>query len=719
MKELGQIDNPAYLIFKSTFDLFKDIENTKLFKEISKKFGSNKLEKGLKPIFMYGGKLKFFKGEFKPAEDILRQIELQNFSKGATVPQVLEQSFTKVGKAIQFAEESGLNVSKLTRARTALGKATLGGIEKGGVVKLRAFISDTIAHELGHSFDVNLSKIINTKKKYKQELSKVVSFMGLGGSKRYQRSAVERFAEFTSLYIHTPLKARELAPEFTKLFESKLLPQNKISNLVDNLSSFFQKVDKLPNIKTPLKELDNANYLETTIRKAFPSKSYVGVAKEKPLSYVPEYIADYVNEISQPIKYGIGKKLVADFKFFKVIMNPGTHARNIVSNKVLNWWKLGMNPLDPRTIAVEAESVKEIAKGGGKYINEAKTVGYNLNTFASQEVNHLLDSPEALAWGKTLGNKWGSLKKTLGNIYQAEENQAKLAAFIFNSKYKRMGIEDAWKAAESATFNYAQVTPFIRKLRESLFGFPFITFTVKATPIAIETALKHPRRVSSFGKIKTAIENQADIKMTDRERASEPPWIKDGFYIKLPMKDKHGRSSYFDLTYIIPFGDLVSGQFVEGQIKRDTGVKESLIEAGLSKAPALNFIKEISRNQDFYGNRIWKESDSTEKQTMDLFRHFTKTYFPPLVSEQIPGGYNERGERQQRGFIGAVQKPGDELNQKRTVMQEMLRHVGAKIQPMDADIQESYQEWNQKKALETLLREQGVLKKFDINYIPK
>ena len=88
----------------------------------------------------------------------------------------------------------------------------------------------------------------------------------------------------------------------------------------------------------------------------------------------------------------------------------------------------------------------------------------------------------------------------------------------------------------------------------------------------------------------------SDIKETERERASEPPWVKDGFYIKLPMKDKYGRSIYFDLTYIIPFGDLMSGNFIERQIKRTTGVKESLAEALVSKSPALNFLKEISRN---------------------------------------------------------------------------------------------------------------------------
>ena len=41
MAKLGQIDNPAYLLFKSVFDLTKDVENAKLFKLINGRFASD------------------------------------------------------------------------------------------------------------------------------------------------------------------------------------------------------------------------------------------------------------------------------------------------------------------------------------------------------------------------------------------------------------------------------------------------------------------------------------------------------------------------------------------------------------------------------------------------------------------------------------------------------------------------------------------------------
>jgi hypothetical protein len=435
--------------------------------------------------------------------------------------------------------------------------------------------------------------------------------------------------------------------------------------------------------------------------------------------YIPENIFDYVQEISEPMKYGIGKKLMGDFKFFKVVMNPATHARNIISNQILNWWKLGMNPLDPRVFKSNATALREISKKSGKWMDEAKKIGYDIDTFAANELRHLFDLPEANAAMGKLGKNWSKVKTKLGDVYQGEENFAKLSAYIFNKTTKKLSPENAWKAAEAATFNYAQVTPFIRKMRTALFGFPFITFTTKATPLAAETMLKYPRRVSVFGKIKNSLEDLADIKETERERASEAPWVRDGFYIKLPMKDKYDRSAYFDLTYIIPFGDLMSGQFLERKVSTETGLKESLPLAAMSQAPAINLLKEIGHNQDFYGNSIWKESDDSAGQLQDLFRHMLKTYLPPLVSDQIPGGYNAKGERQQRGIIGATQTPEDEIRQKRTLQQEIMRNAGLKIQPVNVDIQEDYQEWNRKKALEMLLREKGVVKDFSSTYIPK
>ena len=504
---------------------------------------------------------------------------------------------------------------------------------------------------------------------------------------------------------------------------SKVVKLQKQIETVLSKSKTLKEIDKRSindSFRTLEKSISDLNFSKENLLESLADAKLGDLAGK----YVPNHMVEYINEVTQPSVGTLQKQLVANFKFFKVVMNPGTHARNIISNKILNYWKLGMNPLDPRTIKANLIADSEILKGGGKWIDEAKPLGYGLDTFASAEMKGLLDSQEASIMGR-IGKLWQTTKKKLGDIYQMEENQAKLSAYIFSRTTRGLEPEEAWKAAESATFNYAQVTLFVRKLRESLFGFPFITFTVKSTPVVTETMIKNPGRISVIGKIKQNIEKLADVEETERERASEPSWVKNGFYVKLPMKDSKGRSAYFDLTYILPFGDLLAGNFFETGQNMQTGLPESKITATMNKSPFIQMVTAIGKNQDFYGNSIWKKSDTSEKQLRDLMVYLGKSYLPPLAADELPGGYNDKGVRQQKGFRGALNQEEEE-NQKRTIIQEMARSVGAKIQPIDADIQETYTEWNRQKALRNLLLESGnpetgggVINDLSILYQPK
>jgi len=712
MKELGQIDNPAYLLFKSVFDLTKDVENAKLFRDTAKSFGSDVAQEGFKQL--------------PKTQRLVRtgglQAQIMSDIKGINIK--LKPAFKELKMTFKGDRKVLSQIHKAEKTMASLGKMRaeefVKFFQEGNVVSKVFPVSKTI-RGVG-KLPEHLNILGNKAKGFKTLDDLMKSDVGMELNKLYESGVLERsgFKTLESFfeYVKKPFK---LKPE--KISEVAL--RGNIQKLIKLQS----QIEKLGRKATGLKELDKRSiddafrFWEDTISKlSFKKEEYIeqlGKVKLGDLSgkYVPENIFNSIQEITAPVGKMFGEKVMGNFKFFKVVMNPATHARNIMSNQILNWWKLGMNPLDPRVIESNGIAIAEIAKKGGKWMDEAKTVGYNVNTLAANELKSILDSPEALGIGRKVGSAWNVFKNKLGDVYQGEENFAKLSAFIFNRSHKGMGIDDAWKAAESATFNYAQVTPFVRKLRTALWGFPFITFTVKATPIAIETALKAPQRISAFGKIKQAIESQSDIKMTDRERASEPQWIKDGFYVKLPIKDKYGRSSYFDLTYIIPFGDLMAGNYFERQTKRETGLPEAIPVALGTKAPLFQVLKEITRNQDFYGDKIWQEGDSTDKQLGDLMRHLTKTYLPPLVGDQLPGGYTSDGTRRQKGILGV--KGASAENQQRTLMEELLRNVGAKIQPIDADIQETYQEWNKKKALTTLLQEKGVLKKFETSYIPK
>lgn len=442
--------------------------------------------------------------------------------------------------------------------------------------------------------------------------------------------------------------------------------------------------------------------------------------------YVPAPIFDDIQEIIRPATTGLAKTLVAGFKFNKVILNPSTHARNVMSNMILN----DFAGLSPARLDVYAKAAKSIIKKDETY-KEAKNAGLALNTFAAQELKALLSGPEVSKLGKVADAVKNAGKK-LGDLYQKEEEFAKMAQYIFQRNQGKT-INEAVTIAEQATFNYAQVTPFIRRVRESMFGMPFITFTYKATPQVAKTLITKPSTISKYGKIKNAIENQSDLGELTAERASEAPWIRDGFYVRLPWKDEYGRSAYFDMTYILPFGDLISGQLIGRQIKRETGTPESYIEAALQKLPVGNILKELSRNQDFYDNKIWRDSDSEEKKMGDLMLYLIRTYAPPLVADQLPGGWITAGKNagtrrdsiaekilKSRGITNIQElKDAGLSTSTRTLQQELLKMAGLKITPVDLETSQWYSEEERKAAVKTLLEEAGKIKQFNLPYIPK
>lgn len=708
--EFGEIKNPAYLLAKSMMDLQVDIENTKLFNLVAKKLGSITAKEGFQ-------QLPISRRLFTTAteEKIQMLSKIKNLGKDMKpVIRALKQTF-KADKKV---------LGEIHSIEKTLGK--LGILRKEEFFKFfQAGQKITKAipewRRLGTLPD-DLISIGRKAKGFKTFKALEKSDTGIAVEKLFREGVLERRG-FSSMenffdYVKHPFKVKP-AKIVETIAEENVQKLIKLQKGIENLSLKAGKIKGLDK-----RSIDDAyRFLEDTLSKMGLEKEElmerVGKVALGELSgkYVPTPIFDSIQEITRSRTAwdkSVGK-LVAGFKFGKVVMNPATHGRNIISNTVLNWWKLGLGPW---RLDRYAEAGKELATKG-KYYKEAVIAGMDESTYFAQEIGNLLLGPDTIStWGK--GNKlWKKSVSKLGNIYQGEEKFAKLAAFIHKRK-AGLATGDAWAAAESATFNYAQITPFIRKLRESLFGFPFITFTYKATPVAIETAIKHPGRISAIGKIKTAIENQSDIHLTARERASEPSWVKNGFYIKLPIKDKYGRSSYFDLTYIMPFGDLVSGDFIERQIGRETGVQEGVVPAIARKSPFFNVVKELTSNQDFYGNKIWKDGDSTNKQLGDVFRHLTKTYMPPLIADQIPGGYITEGKMagQRRPSLIARTKEAQDT-QYRTLMQEMLRNVGLKVQPIDVDIQENYMEWEKKKALQTLLTESGVMKEFQRYYVPK
>lgn len=510
---------------------------------------------------------------------------------------------------------------------------------------------------------------------------------------KYSEKATDGIGDFFKKKIAGVKKRDELTEEGAEAM-----------NYVKNPAYIFAKttMDMIKDIENAKFFKEVAGQFATDVEQKGFTKVTQGNLGALSNKFIPEGIhKDLTELVRQPGDFEKAlRRATSEFKFFKVVLNPASNVRNIISNKLLNYFDEAGMPL--YRLDMDYGGLQSFLKKDEWY-REVEELGGAVDTFHSQEIGNLLDISGI---GK-IGGNYNKFKEFIGGIYQGEEMMAKMSMYKYQRIAKKLPPEEAWAIAERATFNYAQVTPFVRKLRSNLFGFPFITFTVKSAPVVAKTVGKSPTKISNIGKAKLAIERMSDQKETEAERAVEPGWVKNGFYMKLPFKDDKGRSAYFDLTYILPFGDLAM-------------LGDENATNPINKSPALSLIRDLGNNSDFFGNQIWKESDPTNKKLGDLMRHLTKTALPPPIADQIPGGYSRStGKRiDPLGRIGSSLE-AERDNQRRSLMEEMARMVGMKVQPIVPSVQESMNEWNKKRAYETLLRENEVGRNYESFYVPK
>ena len=754
--------DPAKAFFTRESQITTDKMTREFLKGFVSKYGksfANEAEAkvaGFVPVYEKGldSGLGFYKGVFNPAEDILKQIELQGFRGTIVKPQTLEQSFTKVGRAIQIAEESGLKVSKLMRARTAGGKATLGGIEKSGSVRIKAFTSDVISHELGHSFDVSLSKVINTKRIYQQELGKVVEFTKLGGSQSYRNSAVERFAEFTDLYIHNPGKAKELAPTFAGYFENELLPNQKIGDLVSKLSDFYKKVDSLPNIKSPLKELDSGNYLETTIRKAFPKKEYIGVTKNTPLGFIGEFDAKLIRDSISPefqtinmLAKATGFDAVTSlFKRSVTGLFAPFHVRNYMSGLIQNYEVLGAAAFNPKNIAVGQKIAYLMGKGempSGTIELAGKTFKFkdimkqfvdrfSGDTFYNNDFMMAIDKGVEL---KQVAKIFGKQRiketiKTVGlgqeaipfkiarGIGQFIEHQQKATAYITGLSQGKT-VQEALKLAEKAGFDYRALTRFESQIMRRII--PFYSFTRKNIELQLRTLGENPQRINQvlrfFGSMGDSI--------SEEEKLALPDFIKESIGIKLedtPEGLKQYVSSFG--TPIEAFTQLFGSNPILRAISTMNPILKVPIEIGIGKD---SFRQRDLK--DVYNANEYKLAPQIIKDLLDI-KEVPKDI---LKKNEKTGKLDKTGERMtyvadpvrlliarslftSRGVSYLDQVFSNDL---KGFIKVLKTTTGVKPQQVDIEQQKYFKEKEQKREIEDLLIRTGEVRKFERIYTPK
>lgn len=392
----------------------------------------------------------------------------------------------------------------------------------------------------------------------------------------------------------------------------------------------------------------------------------------------------------------ISKYLVRPWKVTRAVASPQPLVRNLFGNFVLNAIS-GEHPLSPLNLGFYIKALKEVnqgLKGKGPAKEFLDIVGANRLTFRAEldKLESFLEkqgpvrnvADKMLEWFYGGGSKFnipGKAIRGAENFYGHSELLAKYAKYSWNLKHG-MPKDKALYDAVGATFDYGDVTPFIRMLREG--PMPFATFASKMAIRVPEAILKNPIRVAPYVVLPWLMTQAAlkNLNVSDEEyeriNKSLPEYMQDGHFMLLPVRDAKGRLQMFDLTWWLPGLETTN---MSGMTDPKQWISNPMFtvlrdiqsnQKGLTSAPIYNEF-------DTQGIKLGKSLNYIYQQLLPL-----PTWTPPLgvlpgvstTDTWLPGA---AGGINWRNYL-------DYMNEKQTSMtpaQVASTGVGLKVTPID------------------------------------
>lgn len=286
---------------------------------------------------------------------------------------------------------------------------------------------------------------------------------------------------------------------------------------------------------------------------------------------------DAIQQVPQIAKGWYNKWFMSPWKMGKVILRPATHARNVLSNAILNDW----GGLPFYRVDVYGRAVAQMMKNGGAYKDFKRSTGVGTN-FTQTDIYRLdagmryhpkgkeeirmleragIDPSKQTSNMLDIGYGWFEKLAQPGvSLFNAEETLFKFAKYLHNVE-QGMSKSEAILDSMKWTFNYSEITPEVAKLAKT--AVPFARWQFKALPLMAETAIKHPVRFWKWPLIGYGMQAQAleTVGLSNDEygtiEKSFPDYMKNGMFMLMPWRDSKDRLNMLNLTYIMPgFGDV-------------------------------------------------------------------------------------------------------------------------------------------------------------------
>lgn len=401
-------------------------------------------------------------------------------------------------------------------------------------------------------------------------------------------------------------------------------------------------------------------------------RSYVKMAEDPAFGVlsgrlVHPDVADFLE--LQRLQGSAGEKFwdnaVAGWKFNKVVLNPASHARNLISNVMMA--DLAGMGAGPGAWKKHLQAAHEYLTQGFFY-KEARDAGVLGGGWHENEMRQLADGllgPAAaekragMHWLGRIGEHLKAGARGAGELTNAEDQLFKLSVFR-HMREQGMSIADAAQYVKDWMPNYAQNGRLVQlmagksigskaDLVGKLFANPFLNFTASALPKAAKAAMGiglrkgemralDPMVALRFWKypIAAAGITAASAKalgMTSAEvEAAQPDYMRSwlpGNYPLLPWRDEHGRLQHVDLSFILPWGDFTKMRF-----NQDDPSPPPILSSSGPAAPLLEAL--VFNKSLFTGQEIYQAGMTDQQKNARIIDHIYRAWMPALAPG-IPG----------------------------------------------------------------------------------
>lgn len=355
----------------------------------------------------------------------------------------------------------------------------------------------------------------------------------------------------------------------------------------------------------------------------------------------------------------LARTMLAAWKEGKTALNPVAHTNNTVGNITLAYFA-GVNALDPRTYMRAFQDIRS----NSAMFQEAQRAGLLSGNFSRTEMLEMIPIDEVR--NKLTGMKPGyekiidafmeisslGLRKKLRSAYETEDTVFKYIIYK-HARENGMSVEDAVDYAGHYIFNYDDLPSGARRIRDSLL--PFFSWTYKAVPTLLYTAMVYPHRylapmamvfaVNKAAYLAIAAASSAggddweDIfekaaKLEDAEREALPEYAQ-GRSIFLTQKmirtwnNSDGTANFLDMSRLLPGGDLIDVNNQMGGMP--------WMQTLMPNSPQLGLFMALFANKDpFTGREVVDDTASFGEAFRKRLGYFYKNIAPAIA----PGGYH-------------------------------------------------------------------------------